>query len=191
MKNLKLYRKVAALSLACALTTTSLTGCSMRYTDAPDTNYKCLLGGTILEDTYVTTFEDGRKDIVKLVCTCNKNIHTIYYSVISGDYYSDDDCFDYGLAFRKADGSGIARKEILGKENVVSVQSISCYLSEEDLIKAANGELTKEDIIDIITRTVKLEEEVKESNEESKEESKEDKSKIRIKLITDYNPLVF
>ena len=177
MKNIKFNRKLAVLALATTLATTSLSGCvSYKTIDNTITDEDNLLDGTILEDTYVMTLNNGKKDIVRKITPCANNMHTIFYSVISGQYIVSALCMDDQLIIKNGDERS---HKMLNKSNYEELVSITEYLSMEDLEKAYKKELTDDDIIAIISRIIEP------------EEPKKDESKIKTKIVNSNNPLVF
>ena len=136
--NKKAKVKLATFILAGTLASSMLTGCGRSKDN--------ILEGTILENTTVITFNGGSKDIVKPVEVCSSldsDFH--YYSVTSGNCYSDNNCghiccyCEYGCYF-------------LQNTNIEDKENITEYLTPDEIEKAYNGNLTNEDIIEIITR---------------------------------------
>ena len=147
IKNLKMNPKVASKLATCvlvgSLSVTLLAGCSERDN---------LLEGTILENTCVVTFEDGSKDIVQAVGTCDDPQFNHYSSVISGEKFGSKDCV-----------SNVIMGEVAHHYGIVCEENIIGYLTEEDIAKAMRGELEDDDILAIVNRTVlqNVEEETK------------------------------
>lgn len=97
-----------------------------------------LLDWTLLEETIVVNI-DGEYQIVRMqedIYHGKKNIH--YYNIITGEETTESEKCENPSA-RK-----VGNVEIIG--------SISSYLTEEDLKKANNNELTDSDIIAILSR---------------------------------------
>lgn len=145
MLNLKIYKKtgkkIAIISSAMVLGT-SLIGCGNNKKES-------LLKNTILEQSRVITFKDGHKDIaVHDTRCCYGDEHFIYKSIITNEYFIDEAC--------KQNYNGL---KSLVKENITTDESIVSYLTSEELIKATNEELTKDDIINILVRIVTEEKE--------------------------------
>ncbi len=143
IKNFKINKKAASKLAACVLvgtiTATALTGCGATV----DRNN--LLKGTILENTCVVTFKDGSKDIAVSIDYCvktNYNYHH-YYSIITGEYFVDEQC-----DFLTLEGNYVYHYEITNEENILN------YLTTDDLKKAMQGNLDNNDIIDIAIRAI-------------------------------------
>ena len=138
IKNFKLNKgittKLATYILVSSLTASTLTGCSN----------DSLLEDTLLEKTIVVTFIDGSKDIVVPVEVCRNGEANHYRSIISGSYISDKECEHrtYGT------------RGYINHYEITSLESITKYLTSEQLKKAMNGELTNEDIVGIVTKTI-------------------------------------
>lgn len=143
IKNFRINKKATAKQMACvlagSLAVTTLTGCE----DTVDRNN--ILKGTILEDTCVVTFDDGTKDIATAIDICSfldvNRYH--YYSVISGEYFSDENCTAYEIEGKIAHHHIITNKE-----------SITGYLTSDELTKAMQGELDNNDLISIVSRVI-------------------------------------
>lgn len=143
IKNLEIKQKKASklvsYVLAGSLAVASLTGCCAK----PDRNN--ILKGTILENSCVVTFADGTKDIAIAVADCNtkeNNFHH-YYSVTSGEYFSDEKC-----TASEVEHTPVHKYEITCEEN------ITAYLTPEDIEKAISVGLEVNDISSIINRTL-------------------------------------
>lgn len=145
MKKFKLYRTVAALALVGTMTTGVLTGCG-------NNNKPSLLDGTILEETRVISFDDGHKDIATIEdvscnasgCNCSEKM---YKSIVTDEYFSNDRC-EASLFFKGVDLSGV----ILNHYSFIDDESIVVYLTTDEIVKASKGELTEDDISNIINR---------------------------------------
>lgn len=142
IKNFKINKKAASKLAACVLVgtlaATTLTGCDATL------GKNNLLKGTILENTCVVTFEDGSKDIAVAVGNCEDTEYHHYYSVISGLYFGSEKC-----VADKIDGTVVHHYRIINEED------INNYLTTDDLTKAIKGELDNNDVIDIVSRTIK------------------------------------
>ncbi len=151
--NQKAVSKLAACVLVGTLAATTLTGCGRN-----DKNN--FLEGTILEDTCVVTFEDGAKDIAVTLTDCIVDTNTgkyyhHYRSVISGECFASEKCISKSTnspAFRYY---GITNEE-----------SITRYLTPNEIAKAMQGELDNNDIIAIVRRT--MEPTTEETNEKTR-----------------------
>lgn len=169
VKNLKIESssaiKYTAFALAGSIVFT-MAGCS-----------NSTLSKSLLYNTSVITFEDGTKDIASKSEECRYNKHNNIYhfeSLISGEYYSNMLCLDdkYYLS------SGSSTSYKLNHYDIVNVESISNYLTKDELKKANEGSLNKDDIIEVFVRiNEKYEDE--NVNEESKDESSKVKTKVR------------
>ena len=144
IKNLKINQKaaskLAAYTLVCSLAATSLTGCSTN-----DRNKNNMLRGTVLEGTNVVTLEDGKKDIVYSIDTCNDCKFNHYYSIATGEYFCDEDC-----SLNILDG------HIYHHYKIASEESILSYLNSEEIAAASYGTLSKDDLVNIVTRVANL-----------------------------------
>lgn len=158
-KNLKInldaiknrFSRMKCFVLAGTLIATMLTGCGKK---------ESLLEGTILENTHVITFEDGTKDIAKPFDSCEmysddygNSIH--YKSVVTSDFYSDLSCTAVNPR-----GSMISHYPISKEESIV------VYLTQEDIEKAMNNNLTDDDLITIVSRIMNPEEKSEEQTGE-------------------------
>ena len=132
--NQKLMTKLSACVLVGSLTAMTLTGCSNDKDN--------LLEGTILEKACVITFEDGSKEIAVSDAYCKYDNVFLYYSIVSGEYFSDDECPHIGMS------------ETIHKYDIVQAEVITKYLTADDLTKASQGELTNDDVINIVTRVI-------------------------------------
>lgn len=145
--NKKAASKIAASALVGSLATASLTGCG-NVTTGERHN---ILKGTILEDSVVVTFADGTKDIAVRVGECNGWICGLdydsnlnhYCSVISGQYFSDDNCRTTTI-----NGDYVLHYEIDNVEDTVN------YLTTDELKKALETGLDDNDVVSIVTRAV-------------------------------------
>ena len=146
IKNLKINQKIITKLSSCvlvgSLTIMTLTGCgSMDSNASNDRNY--ILKGTILENARVITFDDGTKEIAVVDSYCIHSNYSHYYSIISGEYFSDEKC----------------RNDVLNRKSnykyvITNDESITKYLTADDLTKASQGELTNDDVINIVTRVI-------------------------------------
>ena len=129
---------------------TTLVGCNKKE------NRSSFLSNTVLENASVITFEDGHKDLatIKILCDmayCQGKNHKIYNSIVTNEYFSDDDCVrEYYI-------NGL----FLNKYNITNEQSLINYLKTEEIAKAANNQLTEDDITNIINRIFTKDEEQK------------------------------
>lgn len=144
IKNLKINQKtvskLATYVLIGSLATATLTGCS--NTDMTTNN---LLKDTILENTSVITFENGSKDIAITISGCPySKDYKHYSSIISGICFGDKEC-----TTNKSNGHYLNNNQ-----KIVNVESISNYLTIDDLTKAIQGELDNDDIIAIVNRVI-------------------------------------
>ena len=141
-------KKIIAYVIIGTIGLTTLTGCNNN-----NESRSSFLSNTVLEDTSVFTFEDGHKDLAKPLILCGmtycqgKN-HKLYRSIVTNEYFSDDDCV------RECYINGI----ILNKYNITSEESLINYLTTEEIAKAANNQLTEDDITNIINRIFSKEE---------------------------------
>ena len=144
LEKLKIQKKkLMALALAGVIASTG-SGCA-RNTGSLD--------GSTLANTKVITTTDGKIEIVRDIykssndryCKLyNDNTHHHYRDVISGNYYSDSEsCEKYEHNFRDIFPIVL---------DVASVESITDYLTPEEIAKSANGQLTEDDITNIILR---------------------------------------
>lgn len=149
MSNLKIYKKVGrkiAIIGGTMLLSTSLIGCGNKKDS--------LLKNTLLEQSRVITFEDGHKDIVIHEQNCDHHDgHSIYKSIITNEYITDEVCRQNYVGLK-----------LLEKYKIFKDESIVSYLTSEEIIKASNGELTKEDITNILVRIVTESQEKTEEN---------------------------
>ena len=125
--------KKGAIITACTLSMMALSACGE----------KNLLENTILEDTKVITFEDGSKDIVYVREDCRKDGFEHYYSIVTGEIIADDACKDNKCS-----------DKTLNCYEIKTVESIVKYLTQEELTKAVESEIKKEDISKIISRVL-------------------------------------
>ena len=137
--NQKLMTKLSSCVLVGSLTVMTLTGCSSNDIITSDN----LLKGTILENARVITFENGRKEIAVVDSFCIKTDYNHYYSIVSGEYFSDKNC-----------GTDLTRDNCIYKYTIISDESITKYLTKDDLIKANKGELIDDDVINIVIRII-------------------------------------
>ncbi len=133
--NGKMGQKIASLAIAGSILAASLTGCG--------SSKKSFLNKTSLEKTSVVTFCDGSKDLVNtLKNPCRDSLeYNHYVSLISGNYYSDMECKHV-----QVDG------EVNHHYDILSVENITKYLTDDEITKAINDELTDEDVKIIIER---------------------------------------
>lgn len=131
MKKFKLYRNVVALALVGTMATTMLTGCSNKKT--------AVLEGTHLESTKVITFSDNSKDIAVGIGVCGKTAcsksHMNYRSIITNE------------TFTECPVSPVPR-------DIIYTETIMSYLTEEEIAKSLKGQLTEDDVANIISRIV-------------------------------------
>ena len=132
--NKKDISKIVSYILAGSIAASTLTGCESKRDP--------ILKGTILESTSVVTFEDGTKDIVLVDCYCTYDVYNHYYSVISGEYFCSNKCETPELS------GSTHQYEIINEEDIV------CYLTALDVTKAMRGELSEDDIVDIVNRVL-------------------------------------
>lgn len=151
MSNLKIYKKVGrkiAVIGGAMLLSASLIGCGNKKDS--------LLKNTLLEQSRVITLEDGHKDVVIHEQNCQYHDgHSVYKSIITNEYIIDEACRQTHMGF-----------EILEKYTILNDESIISYLTDDEIIKASNGKLTKEDVTNILVRIVT------ESQEKTKENTK-------------------
>lgn len=139
MKNLKFnFKNLSALLLAGTVTLTgmSLSGCSEKQ-DKKDDNAS-ILSGTILEGTRVVTFADGSKEIVKVESAGFNNKHYHYTSVVSGDTFEST--------------SSSCSQENIYRYDIISDESITSYLTTDEIINARKNGLSDKDIDQIFSR---------------------------------------
>lgn len=135
MKNLKV-RVPAFLTAGTILFTMS--GCGKKG---------AILEDTLLEKTFVATVDD---DIAILKPQSSGesveiNAHYHYFDVISGQWITDaEECVN---------------KSVTEVGNIEKIGSIDSYLTEEEMLKAQNDELTDEDVVSILYRIKEKEEE--------------------------------
>lgn len=135
LKLTKTSFKKGAIITACTLSMMALSACGKKDS---------LLKGTILESAQVITYEDGTKDIVKILEDCRKEKYHHYYSVITGEYIADSSCGK----------NCTSSKYELNRYEIETVESIVKYLTQEELTKAVESEIKKEDISKIISRVL-------------------------------------
>ena len=137
IKNLKV--RIAALALSGAMVFTTLTGCAK----------KSYLSNTDLEEAKVITYEDGNKDVVKHegYCTSYSCDEKIYRSIVTNEYIVNDNCKEQYYTPAPAFTS-----HYLNHYNIDSIDSIASYLTTDEIIKAAKGELTDDDVFEILKR---------------------------------------
>ena len=135
--NKKAKVKLATFILAGTLALSMLTGCGR----SKDNIFK----GTILENTTVITFDDNSKDIAKItgLCISENSLYSHYRSITSGIYFSDIECEE---TYHNNYTDFLHHLNITKEENIVK------YLTSDEIEKAYNGNLTDEDITEIITR---------------------------------------
>ena len=147
IKNFKISEKtafkIAPFVLVSTLLTSTLTGCGEKNIDRNN-----LLKDTILENTCVVTFEDGSKDIAVAVSECLFSKYHHYYSVTSGEYFSDDPCSKDKI-----------EDNIMNHYPIDKVEPLT--LTPNEITKAIQDGLDNDDIIAIVNRTIGL------NNEES------------------------
>lgn len=139
IKNIKISKaisKLASCVLVGSIAANTLTGCG-------NDDRESVLKGTILEGASVITFDDGSKDISIAIESCSKSSYSHYYSVITGEYFSDDTCT-----------LGYLESHVNHHYTIDNEESIIGYLTLDDLEKAAQGDLSKEDVIAIFNRIV-------------------------------------
>lgn len=140
INNLKVNKKkIKKVILGGAVVLISLTGCE---------ETKNILQDTVLEGASVITLEDGTKDIavIKEICNEKQTKYNHYYSVISGIYFSNNDCshnyyYKYGISGKK-----------LYHFDIVQEENITKYLTSSEIEKATEGNLSDKDIAGIISR---------------------------------------
>lgn len=134
--------KLAAYVLAGSLVTGALTGCQF------SADKESLVKGTILENVYRVTFQDGGYDVAIAICDCNDSGHNHYYSLMYQQYYSDKNCPEFEIEGNECYHYAIANEE-----------SIICYLTQDDIEKAREGKLNSDDLIQIVNRVPRKTEE--------------------------------
>ena len=144
--------KVRLQSLAAAvIVASSLTGCKEKNTIEPTTP-----ADIYVHDTVVITSDVGKKYIVKRITRvgCENPFsleHYHYYDVVTKNYYSDDEsCNNY--AYRN-------ESIIATYINVANIESISDYLTTEEITKLMKDELSIDDCTEIIIRIKESEKE--------------------------------
>lgn len=149
------FLKLKRFVLAGSLVATMLIGCGK----------ESALDETLLEEASVITFEDGSKDIARAINTCSSfsddkgdSIH--YRSVITGERYSDEKC-----TADRPNG------EVIKHYPIVNDESLTGYLTADEIAKAINGNLNDEDIIAIIKRVIEPTTELEEKTETSLEKT--------------------
>ena len=139
---MNISKKLAAVTLATGITITSLGGCSKEK--------EYILEGTLLDKAVVVTI-DG--DLTLVTCEqSDKKVsdytgHVHYINIINGELLTDYERCHY-INARKV---GIVEK----------IRDILYYLTEEEMEKAMNDELTNKDLIAIISRIRTEQEETK------------------------------
>lgn len=159
----KLFKRGVALALAA--TTCSLAGCGKK---AP-------LEDTILENS-VVALVDGDYEILKVIesdhcyVADDSNIksnydHKHYQNVVTNEYLVDDeDCQKFRIDY----SSLTSYTYIPRHAEITDIKSITGYLTEEELQKANDNDLTDEDIVKIIARIQALPVEDTKENQKSK-----------------------
>ena len=149
---MNISKKLAAFCLASGITITSLAGCGQSTEQAKNKSY--ILEGTMLDHTVVATIE-GETSVfrseLKRECGLFLGSHYHYVDIVSGNSVTDFSyCSDY-----------LVTKMVSDVENS---KEIMYYLTEDELKKAMNNELTDEDLIAIVYR-------IKESQQDTVEKS--------------------
>ena len=139
----KATSKLLPFILVGSIATNTLTGCGCEERES-------ILKGTILEGASIITFDDGSKDIAVAIDTCDSSFYSHYYSVISGQYFSDDTCSQKFIEL-----------QVNHHYAIDSEESIIGYLTLDDLEKAVQGTLNNEDVIAIFNRIVDSTSEIK------------------------------
>lgn len=139
MKNLKV-RVPAFLTAGTILFTMS--GCGKKG---------AILEDTLLEKTFVATVDDDiailkpQSSGESLCSVVEINAHYHYFDVISGQWITDaEECVN---------------KYVTEVGNIEKIGSIDSCLTEEEMLKAQNDELTDEDVVSILYRIKEKEEE--------------------------------
>lgn len=151
MKNLKINKNLSKRLVSFVLVGTmgiiTLSGCSGKNSN------KSLLDGTILEKTNVVTFEDGSKDVARVTDICEKGWgcsiggHEVFNSIVTNEQYNSSEC-----------NVKSSLTKMLQKYSIESVESITKYLTNEEIAKASKEGLTEEDISNILSRIFSTEE---------------------------------
>lgn len=129
------YKKIL-LTLGMITTTSLLNGCGNQERPT-NTKKEYLLQDTIL-DNHVIAKINGSYIIVKLETPTHKHNHYHYTDIITGLKYADIDddmetCFNEFIYIEKPE-----------------LKNISYYLTKEDINKCINGNLTEEEIVNIV-----------------------------------------
>ena len=74
---------------------------------------------------------------------CLYNDYSHYYSIVSGEYFSDESCTNT-VTFNHTNYKYV----------IINDESITKYLIADDLTKAIQGELSNDDVINIVTRVI-------------------------------------
>ena len=135
----KIAKRGAAISLAVVMAS-SLSGCGKK---------DIILEDTILEGTVVATV-DGEKEILKefLPLThevSKKGDDKHYQNVITGEYLMTNSSCDNMAA-------DLGRNKAQRYAEITDIESISNYLTKEEIEKANNDKLEDADIVSIVTR---------------------------------------
>ncbi|MBO4246187.1 MAG: hypothetical protein J5892_05585 [Bacilli bacterium] len=142
-KNIKINHKalvkLATFAAVGTVSFGSLAGCVQNNNVQQNTQKSSALENTLLNDTYVITFENGTKDIAKSDVLYSGLVPLdkyVYTSVISGNEYTK---------------SGVEAGSYQ-EMPIATVEPISAYLTADDLVKAMNDTLSNDDVIAIINR---------------------------------------
>ena len=106
---------------------------------------KSLLEGTVLEDAFVISFNSGLKDVVRVTGFSTETGKHVYQSILSGAMFADSG--------EKQNIEWCANHRVF-LQPVTTNESITSYLTAEEMIKALNNELTQEDLVNVVTRAV-------------------------------------
>lgn len=142
MKKLKINEKIGKKFVLCTLIGTvsgfTLIGCNKESK---------FLEGTILEEAVVVSFEDGTKEVASRIKFCEDcdGKHMLYQDLVSKEYFTDDEC---AYEIKGVWGTD----HYISKYAISGVEGIRKYLTDEEMKKAGNEGLNKEEISDIIVK---------------------------------------
>lgn len=143
--NKNIGKKFALYTLIGSISGFTLMGCGKKE--------ESFLEGTVLENAVVISFEDGTKEVSNkcgFCSSCTSNYtHEIYQSVVSKEYFVDDDCKS---KWYLPNVFNPFNKYSVGKYSIVSIEGITGYLTDQELMKAGQKKLTDADIAEIVVR---------------------------------------
>lgn len=137
--NKSLLTRLLAGTIALVVSSTAVSGWSNKNTDP--------LEGTLLEGYVIVTLNDGKKEVAITKYECNSGFGHHYINPTTGEEFADIEC-------RHQPVIQMRYKHIIQKYHIEGEESIALYLTEEEIKMLQDGELSDEQISNLIVRSL-------------------------------------